>query len=97
MPRHATPRTPLAAAAAAAVGGEGGGGGRRGGGGGGGGEGRVVVQCSVSRHDDQTHIYMSVCSRVHKNVLLARGTWECTSVLSHVRTTHGASSGSSSS
>ena len=63
-PCHAMPRTSLAAAAAAAAaGGEGGGGGRRGGGGGGGGEGRVVVQCSVSRHDDQTHIYMSVCSR----------------------------------
>jgi len=56
-----------------------------------------AVQRSVSRHDDQTHIYMSVYSRVHKNVLLARGTWECTSVLSHARKTHGASSSSSSS
>ena len=61
-------------------------------------EGRGGLWCSAVCHVTMirpTYTCQSAVGR--ENVLLARVAWECTSVLSHARTTHGASSSSSSS
>ena len=61
-------------------------------------DGRGGLWCSAVCHVTMirpTYTCQSAVGR--ENVLLARVAWECTSVLSHARTTHGASSSSSSS
>ena len=61
-------------------------------------EGRGGLWCSAVCHVTMIRPTYTCQSAVgHENVLLARVAWECTSVLSHARTTHGASSSSSSS